>query len=329
MQRWTAKVNLQSYPWAAENPIWNELDQSLWWVDMGADDNHVGNINRLCVRSKVHTSIHMDSSYFTHITPLILTDDPYSHIIGTDAGIWLCRKNHDNAPHKFNLNFYQRLIEHPESSVKTRFNDGKVDPYNAIILGTMAYDAETPCAALYRLSSNASSQFKLQTLLTDVTISNGLAWSLDNRYMYYIDTPTKKITRYDYCPYDEEVLQSAKTAFDFKDSVAVPDGMTIDEEGMLWVAMYNGDKNCIDGQILRIDPEKGEIIGEVICPGARQITCPVFGGQYMDILYATCIRAGDDGKNAGAIFSCNVGVKGTFSRKYKLLSKPTQKNEEN
>src|SRR5699024_49293 len=116
-----------------------------------------------------------------------------------------------------------------------RFNDGKCDPAGRFWAGTMAMNNSENGGSLYRIDTN----HKVTPMIRQVRMSNGLAWSPNNKTMYYIDTPTKQIDAFDFNP-DTGEIKNKRTVVTIPESEGVPDGMTIDEEGNLWVAQWGG-----------------------------------------------------------------------------------------
>ena len=169
----------------------------------------------------------------------------------------------------------------PESHLPdNRFNDGKCDPAGRFWAGTMPLSASRPDGSLYLVGKEGS----LHRMITGVTISNGLAWSTDRKKMYYIDTPTFEVACFDY---DEATgsIDRRRTAFKIPRSAGAPDGMTIDAEGMLWVAHWGG------WQVTRWDPTTGAMIDKIKLPVSNVTSC-TFGGPDLRDLYITSAREG-------------------------------------
>lgn len=193
--------------------------------------------------------------------------------------------------------------EHPPSS---RFSDGKCDPAGRFWAGTMHVKANvTGAGALYRLDPDLS----LGRMLEGVTVSNGIVWSADARTMYYIDSPTRQVVAFDY-RLEDGTIGAPRTAIAVPEEIGVPDGMTIDAEGMLWVAHWGG------WSVRRWNPTTGEVLAEVKVP-ASQVTSCAFGGANLDQLYITtaAIDLTDEQRRdepaAGDLFVCtSPGVKG-------------------
>jgi sugar lactone lactonase YvrE len=195
----------------------------------------------------------------------------------------------------------QAVVEH--RGPRARFNEGKCDPAGRFLAGTMAYDLTPGAGSLYRLDPDLT----VTKLLDGVTISNGLTWSADGTTMYYIDSPTQGVDAFDYDPGTGR-LANRRRIVDIPAAAGLPDGMTIDAEGCLWVALYGG------AAVHRYTPE-GRLDTTLSFP-VTNITCPVFGGPGLGLLYVTSARDGLDERqlaaqpHAGAVFTADVGAQG-------------------
>jgi sugar lactone lactonase YvrE len=197
------------------------------------------------------------------------------------------------------------FITDPESDKPTnRFNDGKCDPAGRFWAGTMSNVGEPGAGGLYRMDPDLN----VHQLVSEITTSNGLIWSLDAKTMYYIDTPTMEISAFDY-DLTTGAISNRRTAVRIPEGEGRPDGMTIDAEGMLWVAMWEG------WQVNRYHPQTGEKLASYPVPAAR-VTSVAFGGPYLDELYITTARlqlAGEElaqQPHAGGLFRVRPGVEG-------------------
>lgn len=196
----------------------------------------------------------------------------------------------------------------PELRGTNRFNDGKCDPAGRFWGGTISTIKDTGTANLYCLDTDGS----LSSRITEVTNSNGICWSLDASTMYYIDTPTKQVRAYDYVAESGEI-SSARVVID-TDALGYcssPDGMTIDSEGMLWIAFCHG------GCVVRMDPASGTELQRVDLPCIETTAC-AFGGAHLDRLFVTTgIKQGLDEPDAGRVFVVDgLGVKGVKAFAY-------------
>jgi sugar lactone lactonase YvrE len=160
-----------------------------------------------------------------------------------------------------------------------RLNDGKCDPAGRLIAGTMDMNETDPNGKLYSFDGSRTT-----TLLDQITISNGLAWSPDQKTFYYIDTPTRQVRAFDY-DLSTGAIANARVAIELGDTAGWPDGMTSDTEGNLWIAMWGG------AQVTKWNPNNGKLLDQ-IAVDALQPSCPVFGGKDMNELYITSARKG-------------------------------------
>jgi sugar lactone lactonase YvrE len=175
-----------------------------------------------------------------------------------------------------------KMIVDPEAEIPTnRFNEGKCDPAGRFWAGTMAISEILHQGNVYVLDRDLNYKKKID----NVSISNGLAWSLDHKILYYIDTPSFEVVSYDYDVSSGEISNKKSVIkIDVKEE-GYPDGMTIDQEGMLWIGHWDG------WQVARWNPLTGEKIGSIKLPASRVTSC-TFGGENLDDLYITTARVG-------------------------------------
>jgi sugar lactone lactonase YvrE len=206
-------------------------------------------------------------------------------------------------------------LEEPDGSLTTlaelwpdpgvRMNEGGCDPDGRFYCGSMAYDKSPGAGALYRLDPDRSTH----VVLDDVTISNGLEWSCDGSLAYYNDTETYRVDVFDYDRHSG--LGNRRPFVHVTPGDGRPDGLTVDAEGGVWVALNHS------GTVRRYTPS-GALDAVVEVP-ARQVTACTFGGERLDELYITTSREnlppGDD-PLAGAVFRAEVGVRGLPVREF-------------
>jgi sugar lactone lactonase YvrE len=184
-----------------------------------------------------------------------------------------------------------------------RMNDGGADPYGRFYCGTMHYDELTGFGSLYRLDPDGA----ITKVFDGVTISNGLEWSPDGSLAFYNDTPTHQISVFDHSL--EEGLTNRRTFVDLADEGGFPDGLTVDAEGGVWVALWQ------NGQVRRYAPDGR--LDEIVEVDASQTTACTFGGDDLSTLFISTSRRGvTDEPAAGAIFSYVPGVQGQPARTY-------------
>jgi len=199
----------------------------------------------------------------------------------------------------------KKSMADPESDKRpdNRFNDGKCDPSGRFWAGTISTVKQTGDANLYMLDVNGDLSLKVP----GVTNSNGICWNAKADRMYYIDTPTKEIWAF---PFNNQLseLGEKQVVFNTEDAGldGSPDGMTIDADGMLWVAMCHG------GAVLRIDPHNGSLLQKIDFPCVETTAC-AFGGDKLERLFVTTgIHKSIEEENAGRVFVVDgLGVVGT------------------
>jgi sugar lactone lactonase YvrE len=157
-----------------------------------------------------------------------------------------------------------------------RFNDGACDPAGRFWAGTVTTGLRPGAGALYRLTPDGA----ITAMLEGVTESNGLCWSPDGRTFYYIDSGEHppRVRAFAFDPASGELGRS-QDLITFPPGDVVPDGMAVDAEGCLWIAMWGG------GEVRRYAPT-GKLLTLLPVPVSRP-TCPGFGGTAMRHLYLT------------------------------------------
>jgi sugar lactone lactonase YvrE len=212
----------------------------------------------------------------------------------------------------FNKNSKElRCINNVESEIKNnRLNDGACDSRGTLWFGSMSMTAnQENCkfevtGSLYSLTPGG----ELKKHFDGVGISNGIAWNADETIMYYVDSTTQCVFSYEFNAEDRE-LSGKKVVIEIPRNEGVPDGMTIDTEGMLWVAHFGG------GRISRWDPHASRKLEEILLP-VTNVTCCCFGGYDLKDMYITTATTGltkeQLGKEslAGSLFRIKLEVQG-------------------
>jgi len=201
-----------------------------------------------------------------------------------------------------------------------RFNDGKADPTGRLWTGTMGHEpvvgnVDPKKGSLYSLGSNG----QVKHHVSDVHISNGLAWSADLKKFYYIDSGERRVDQFDFDAKNQTISNRQPLFTLEKNNVdGFPDGQAIDADGNLWVAVFNGSR------VIKIDPRKPEtLLGSIEIP-AKQVTSVAFGGPNLDELYVTSARMTINGvvlaqPDHGAVYRVTgLGVKGLPGVRVKL-----------
>ena len=192
-----------------------------------------------------------------------------------------------------------------------RMNDANVDPAGRYFAGSMAYDLQPGAACLYRLDTDRS----LHTVLTGLTISNGLDWSPDATLCYFVDSPLRRVDVFDY-DLATGTLSNRRPFADTQAIVGIPDGLTVDSEGAVWVAFFGGSCVC------RYDPQG--VLDRAVTLPVTQVTSCCFAGPELDQLIITTSTEDLSPEElhgqpaAGAIFRAEPGCRGRPTTEFVL-----------
>ena len=269
-----------------EGPVWDDTRGVLWWVDLNA-----GLVRRFVPGTGEHRAIDVgspvgavalrhDGTLIAALADRISSLDPGSGALET-------------------------LVPLDSDRGRLRCNDGKCDPAGRFWVGRMAFDERPGAGLLLRVDPNLT----ISTHLTGLTIANGLGWSPDGGTMFFIDSTWRQVREYPYDPAGG-TMGEGRILARVPDDGSVPDGLTVDEEGHLWVARWGG--SCVD----RVAPD-GSVVERVQLPVMHVTSCTFGGGDLRD-LYITTARgnadaAGIDGDAlAGHLFRCRPGVRGVL-----------------
>ncbi|EXX84672.1 SMP-30/gluconolaconase/LRE domain protein [Paenibacillus darwinianus] len=279
----------------AEGPVWDERLNELIWIDI--EGYHL------------HRYRPSDGRRRQYELPLkagaAVPAEDGSWILALEDGFY--RFDWETS---LNPALIARKTDDSDAPQPMRMNDGKCDPQGRFWAGTMNAD-NNRLAALFTLDP----QGRVTKRLSGVVCSNGLAWTADGNAMYYIDTPTRVVSAFDFNGLTGE-LTNRRTVVSIPEGEGSPDGMAIDAEGMLWVAHWGG------WQVSRWNPTTGEKLAAVRVPAANVTSC-AFGGEGLDELYITTARTGlraeeaDKQPLAGGIFTVNPGVNGLPVARYR------------
>ncbi len=250
-----------------EGPYWVPEDSCLLWVDIPN-----GLLHRTQLRSgdTVTVAIGPVSAAFPALGGGLLT-----------AGGNRLRLH---KPRAGGAQWTEHTIAELPARDAVRFNDASVDPAGRVWAGTMHTGETEPLGELYRLDPGRV----LTPVVKGVTVSNGLGWSPDGSRMYYADSPMRRLDVFDYDPATGEAFQRRVFA-DLSHVAGVPDGLTVDADGCVWVAMWGG------GVLRRFTPD-GQQDAVLPLPVSRPTSC-AFGGAGLADLFVT--TASVDGTDAG------------------------------
>ncbi|MAX19777.1 MAG: SMP-30/gluconolactonase/LRE family protein [Dehalococcoidia bacterium] len=261
-----------------EGPLWHPMERQVYWSDIPQ-----GRIFRLNPFSRRHEQI-----YEGRIVGGYTIQSDGSLLLFMDRGsvaVWRDGK-------------LEYLVNEMEGETDNRFNDVAADPAGRVFCGTMPTD--TRSATLYRMDTDGS----ITTVLEGVGLSNGIGFSPDQKQMYYTDSLARKIYIFDY-DIDSGDVTNQRVFVETPDDGSIPDGMTVDAEGYVWGARWDGSS------LYRYNPD-GEQVVQIQFP-AKKISSVIFGGVDLTDMYVTTAGGGnkaEEGPGAGGLFRLNVGVQG-------------------
>ncbi|XP_041355170.1 regucalcin-like [Gigantopelta aegis] len=249
-----------------EGPHWDEASQTLLYVDIMTGD------------------VHRWNSVTKEDTKLHVADEFVSLIVPCEKGGFVVSTTRSLAHLDWESNQMTVWAE-VEQDMPTRFNDGKCDTQGRLWAGTMGLEkkavGELPpkMGSLYSLNCERS----VKKHVDKIDLSNGLAWTSDDKTMFFVDSIPRKVYAFDFDAQAGEITNQ-RTAIDFSkgtpSDLGCPDGMTIDTEGKLWIASF------FVGKVFRFDPETGSLLQEIKFPTSRT-TSVTWGGVSLDDLYVT------------------------------------------
>ena len=261
-----------------ESPLWHPMERQVYWSDIPQ-----GRIFRLNPFSRRHEQI-----YEGRIVGGYTIQSDGSLLLFMDRGsvaVWRDGK-------------LEYLVNEMEGETDNRFNDVAADPAGRVFCGTMPTD--TRSATLYRMDTDGS----ITTVLEGVGLSNGIGFSPDQKQMYYTDSLARKIYIFDY-DIDSGDVTNQRVFVETPDDGSIPDGMTVDAEGYVWGARWDGSS------LYRYNPD-GEQVVQIQFP-VKKISSVIFGGVDLTDMYVTTAGGGnkaEEGPGAGGLFRVNVGIQG-------------------
>ncbi|WP_054956789.1 SMP-30/gluconolactonase/LRE family protein [Paenibacillus dakarensis] len=265
-----------------EGPFWESGKERLIWVDIEGKSLHF--YNPAASEDKVYP-----------MEKLIGTAVPAadgSYLLALQDGIYRFREEDGTMKH----------IASPERHIPgNRFNDGKCDPTGRFWLGTLNMEGKSGMASLYRMDAD----LKITRVETGIGLSNGMGWSPAGDQMYFIDTTAGTVYAYDY-RLDTGEISGRRVLLRFSGESGMPDGMTVDADGRLWIAHWGGSRvTCWDPVSFK-EQERIEL-------PARLVTSCAFGGDNLEDLYITTAddqESGQEDPYGGSLFRIKTGAKG-------------------
>ena len=268
-----------------EGPFWDHESEQLFWVDIEAGIVH-GH----------HLKTNKNSEW--------CFDEMIGAVIPISAGKLLLAMESGITSFNYQTNELKRLHILENSDQNLRFNDGKCDSSGNFWIGTMHKNLKPGYGNLFKLDKDLKATLQIK----NTSISNGMSWSPDNTKFYYIDTAVYEVWEYDFDISAGEI-SNRRTLFKIPKSYGGADGMTIDQEGMLWIAHWGG------GCVRRWNPKTAKV-EEKIVVDAPHVTSCCFGGKEMKTLYITTAQSGMSEESlrlypqSGGLFSYKTKIGG-------------------
>lgn len=289
MRHYTAEPAVRHRAEHAEGPSWDARTGQLLWVDQ--------------FDGLVHLADYSPDTGTLAVARTFEIGVPVGAVVPCRAGGWLLACGHGFGYLRADGDV--RMLAQPEPET-TRMNDGKCDPTGAFWAGSMAWAKTHGAGTLYRLTRDGT----VETVRPGVTISNGLAWYDD--HVYYIDTPTQRIDRFHIGSDGAMTDQTTVVVIDPADGH--PDGMCVDTDGCLWVALWNGSS------VRRYAPT-GELLATVEV-AAPQVSSCCFGGPDGSTLFVTTSQEDMSAEQrsrhpgSGLVFRVDVDATGLPAAEY-------------
>jgi len=263
-----------------EGPIWITDTKSLMWLDIKGETLHT-----FSYITKNITEKKLDKTT-TWILPILNTN---TFLVGTKDGV---------EEYNYNENKFELKLQIEEDLPNNRLNDAKIDKNGNLWFGTMDDTENEESGSFYCLKPD----YELIKIDDSYTVTNGPAITLDDKKLYHVSSLQKKVFCYDK---NNTTLSNKRVFFELDKNDGYPDGLTIDDENFIWLAVWGGAK------VLRISPD-GEV-DEIVTFPTSQITSCVFGGSEMNILFVTSASVGknlSEDVHAGSLFSVDTNRKG-------------------
>jgi len=289
---------LDAHAELAEGPLWDAERQVLWWVDITTGRVHrfdpaTGNDAVIEIGRPVGcVALRVDGGLVVAAPEGLLAFNPET------GGL-------------------EPITRFEPGPVPLRCNDGKCDPQGRFWIDRLALDRAPGTSSLVRLGAPGpvSQGPRFETVLRGLTIPNGLDWSADGKRMYFVDSPTRVVSMFDFDAMSGAIANGGSFArVDASlglPASAVPDGLTVDEEDCVWVAVWGG------GCVLRFAPD-GSLFGRIDIPVARVSSCAFGGADLTDLFITTAWEDATPDElaaqpSAGGIFRARPGVRGRLA----------------
>ena len=263
-----------------ENPLWHPTEKRLYWTDIPS-----GHLYRYDPSSGKHEIFYRGGV----VGGFTIQTDGTLLLFMAKGAIAVLRDGK-----------LEYVVRELPGEAQARFNDVIADPAGRVFCGTM-HDASGKPGRLYRLDLNGH----VTQLLDNIGISNGLAFSHNRKHLFYTDSPARKIYRFDYDVASGNI-SNHQVFIEVPPGEGMPDGMTIDAEGHIWSARWDGSA------LYRYTPA-GKVERRIEFPAKKVASLTFAGDHYSDIYVTTALGSGTretEGSGAGALFRLRLGIRG-------------------
>ncbi|MDZ7720963.1 MAG: SMP-30/gluconolactonase/LRE family protein [Balneolaceae bacterium] len=280
-----ANLEYQTDAHLGEGPVWDEINQKLWWVDI------------LSCKLNCYDPTSKENQWFD------VGEQIGAAALRKDGGLLLALQS-GLAYFDIESEIVTPIDNNFTLGEGTRSNDGKCDPAGRFWFESLDYNLENGSGNLFCVDS----ELKVEKKLDQLTIPNGMAWNSSCDTFYFIDTIARELYSFQYQK-DTGEISDRSVIYEFDEELGYPDGMTIDSDDKLWIALYAG------GKVIQINPKNGHIEFEVRLPVPKPTSC-TFGGEDLKTLFiTTCREHMDDAEIekaplSGSLFSVDLPFSG-------------------
>jgi sugar lactone lactonase YvrE len=281
MQQYKAELAFKTESTLGESPMWHPQQQKLYWVDIEKMELH-----------------NFDPSTTLH--KIFKTEKRIGSVVPAKNGHLILALQGEIAELDPSTNTIKKLIDLEPHLPMNRCNDGKCDNQGNLWIGTMHINCKAGEGSLYCIDS----KLNVVPVMQNLSISNGMCWSLAGDKMYFIDSSDRCVKCFDFNITKHE-LSNEKVVVKSRTDTELPDGMCLDSEGMLWVAFWGGQR------VGRYNPKTGEPLAHIEVPALNVTSC-CFGGADLKTLYITTAQEGLSQHQlleyplSGSLFSCSL-----------------------
>lgn len=278
-----------------ESPVWDVRGHRLCWVD-----GRKGQI--LCARLLGHEIAFLE---------VVALRVPIGSIVPLKSplGDWIVACGM-SLLHQSPQGVVRPLLQLAPDGGRTQLNDSGCDPAGRLFVGSMDRDGVEPIGALYRVNLDG----RVDVVADGITISNGIGWSPDGRTMYFVDSALRRVDRFDY-NVASGTPSRRRPAVQFEEAEGLPDGLSIDVDGGIWIALWDG------GEVRRYEAD-GTLTDVVRLPVSRPTSCAFVGSRLDQLVITTAsaeldpvVRAAEP--DAGRLFICQPHRTGLMPTPYR------------